>query len=183
MPRVLIAGCGYVGAATADLFQAAGWEVEGWTRSPESAARFAAKPYSVHAVDIADRSAVQAARGAFDVGDPLRQLRRRRDAESYRRIYLEGAQKSSRGIASRADSFTRAAHQFTPRPTADGSTRRARPNQFMKRARSCAKPKNSSGKMAAWWRAWPGSMGPVAPRFCANFFPARRASITAASGT
>ncbi len=33
MPRVLIAGCGYVGTATADLFQAAGWEVEGWTHS------------------------------------------------------------------------------------------------------------------------------------------------------
>ena len=33
MPRVLIAGCGYVGTATADLFQSAGWEVEGWTYS------------------------------------------------------------------------------------------------------------------------------------------------------
>ena len=43
MPRVLIAGCGYVGAATADLFQAAGWEVEGWTHSPESAAQLAAE--------------------------------------------------------------------------------------------------------------------------------------------
>ena len=52
MPRVLIAGCGYVGAATADLFQAAGWEVEGWTRSPESAAQLSAKPYAVHAIDI-----------------------------------------------------------------------------------------------------------------------------------
>ena len=28
MPRVLIAGCGYVGVATADLFHAAQWEVE-----------------------------------------------------------------------------------------------------------------------------------------------------------
>ena len=39
MPRILIAGCGYVGQATADLFHAAGWDVEGWTASEESAAR------------------------------------------------------------------------------------------------------------------------------------------------
>src|SRR5437667_11004173 len=39
MPRILIAGCGYVGQATADLFHAAGWTVEGWTRSADSAAK------------------------------------------------------------------------------------------------------------------------------------------------
>jgi len=30
MPRILIAGCGYVGEVTADLFHVNGWEVEGW---------------------------------------------------------------------------------------------------------------------------------------------------------
>ena len=38
MPRILIAGCGYVGQAAADLYHAAGWAVEGWTRSAESVA-------------------------------------------------------------------------------------------------------------------------------------------------
>ena len=42
MPRILIAGCGYVGQATAGLFHAAGWDVEGWTASEESAAALSA---------------------------------------------------------------------------------------------------------------------------------------------
>ncbi|MBA3832967.1 MAG: NAD-dependent epimerase/dehydratase family protein [Chthoniobacterales bacterium] len=90
MTRVLIAGCGYVGAATADLFHGDGWEVEGWTYSPESAQSLMAKPYAVRAVDISDREAVTRAATKFDVvihcassggGGP----------EDYRRVYLEGA--------------------------------------------------------------------------------------------
>ena len=45
MPRILIAGCGYVGQATADLLHERGWNVEGWTASAESAGQLAAKPY------------------------------------------------------------------------------------------------------------------------------------------
>src|SRR5260370_5030233 len=66
MPRILIAGCGYVGEATADLFHAAGWPVEGWTHSAESAARLSAKPYPVYAVDIASTAQVVARAGMFD---------------------------------------------------------------------------------------------------------------------
>ena len=66
MQPVLIAGCGYVGVAAADLFHGAGWEVEGWTHSAESAAKLAEKPYPVHAVDIAVRAAVEAAAGSFE---------------------------------------------------------------------------------------------------------------------
>ena len=88
--RVLIAGCGYLGAATADLFHDAGWLVEGWTHSNESAARLAVKPYSVRAVDIADPSAVRAARNEFDVVIHCASSGGG-DAESYRRLYLEGA--------------------------------------------------------------------------------------------
>src|SRR6266487_3835487 len=60
MPRILIAGCGYVGQATGDLFHAAGWAVEGWTHSAKSAARLSAKPYPVYGVDIADRAQIRA---------------------------------------------------------------------------------------------------------------------------
>jgi len=90
MPRILIAGCGYVGQATADLFHAAGWTVEGWTRSAESAAKLSAKPYPVYAVDVADRAHVYARAGTFDAvihcassgGGGI---------DAYRQIYLNGA--------------------------------------------------------------------------------------------
>ena len=90
MPRILIAGCGYVGQATADLFHAAGWTVEGWTRSAESAAKLSAKPYPVYAVDVADRDQVYARAGMLDAvihcassgGGGL---------DAYRQVYLNGA--------------------------------------------------------------------------------------------
>ena len=90
MARVLIAGCGYVGVATADLFHAAGWEVEGWTHSAESAAQLAGKPYAVRAVDIAAADAVQAATSRFDAVIHCASSGGG-GAESYRRVYLEGA--------------------------------------------------------------------------------------------
>jgi len=90
MPRILIAGCGYVGEATADLFHAADWEVEGWVHSKESAARLSAKPYSVRVVDISQHAQVADFAVAFDAvihcvssGGG--------DAEVYRQIYLNGA--------------------------------------------------------------------------------------------
>ena len=90
MPRVLIAGCGYVGAATADLFHAARWEVEGWTHSAESAAQLAEKPYAVRAVDISAADATQAAASSFDAVIHCASSGGG-GAESYRRVYLEGA--------------------------------------------------------------------------------------------
>lgn len=75
MPRVLIAGCGYVGAATADLFRASDWEVEGWTSSR---------------VDISDADAVRAAASDFDAVIHLASSRGG-DAVAYRRVYLDGA--------------------------------------------------------------------------------------------
>jgi len=90
MPRILIAGCGYVGQATADLFHAAGWTVEGWTRSAESAAKLSAKPYPVYAINLADREQVYARDGMLDAvihcassgGAGL---------DAYRQVYLNGA--------------------------------------------------------------------------------------------
>jgi nucleoside-diphosphate-sugar epimerase len=90
MPRILIAGCGYVGQATADLFHAAGWTVEGWTRSTESAAKLSAKPYPVYAINVADRDQVYARDGMLDAvihcassgGGGL---------DAYRQVYLNGA--------------------------------------------------------------------------------------------
>ena len=90
MPRILIAGCGYVGKATALLFHETGWEVEGWTRSKDSADQLSNVPFVVRAVDITDRNQILSVAGKFDriihcasSGGG--------DANEYRRIYLEGA--------------------------------------------------------------------------------------------
>jgi nucleoside-diphosphate-sugar epimerase len=90
MPRILIAGCGYVGQATADLFHAAGWAVEGWTHSAESAAKSAAKPYPVYGVDIADEARISTHAGVFGAVI-LCASSGGGDADTYRQIYLNGA--------------------------------------------------------------------------------------------
>lgn len=79
MPRLLIAGCGYVGIATAHLFRANGWEVEGWTSTR---------------VDISDREAVRAAASDFDAVIQLASSRGG-NADDYRRVYLNGARNLS----------------------------------------------------------------------------------------
>jgi nucleoside-diphosphate-sugar epimerase len=90
MPRILIAGCGYVGQATGDLFHAAGWDVEGWTASEESAAALSAKPYPVCQVDISNRDWVAERAGTFDTVVDCASSGGG-GADSYRQIYLNGA--------------------------------------------------------------------------------------------
>jgi nucleoside-diphosphate-sugar epimerase len=89
MPRVLIAGCGYVGEATADLFHSAGWSVEGWVHSKESGARLSVKPYSAHVIDVSQRGEVGKYAGSFDAVVHCASSRGG-NAESYRQIYLTG---------------------------------------------------------------------------------------------
>ena len=90
MPRILIAGCGYVGEATADLFHSSGWNVEGWVHSKDSASRLSAKPYSVHAIDLSQGVDVAKHAGAFDAVIHCASSHGG-DAEAYRQIYLNGA--------------------------------------------------------------------------------------------
>jgi nucleoside-diphosphate-sugar epimerase len=90
MPRILIAGCGYVGEATANLFHSAGWNVEGWVHSKESAARLSAKPYSLRVIDVSQRGDVAKRPEAFDAVIHCASSRGG-DAEVYREIYLNGA--------------------------------------------------------------------------------------------
>ena len=89
MPRILIAGCGYLGQATADLFHAAGWEVEGWTASKESVASLSAKPYPICQVDISNSDQVAERPGIFDV--VIHCASSRGGVASYREIYLNAA--------------------------------------------------------------------------------------------
>src|SRR5262245_31322622 len=89
MPRILIAGCGYVGEATGDLFHSAGWNVEGWVHSKESAARLSTKPYFVQVIDVSRRGEVGKYAGSFDAVIHCASSRGG-DAEAYRQIYLNG---------------------------------------------------------------------------------------------
>ena len=90
MPRILIAGCGYVGQATADLFHSNSWEVEGWVHSNESAERLSVKPYSIHVIDISQRGDVAKRAGEFDAVIHCASSGGG-GAEAYREIYLKGA--------------------------------------------------------------------------------------------
>src|SRR5438094_8113937 len=90
MPRILIAGCGYIGQAGADLFHSAGWAVEGWTGSAESAAALSAKPYPVRQVNISKRAEVAERAGIFDAVIHCA-ISSGGDAKIYRQVYLDGA--------------------------------------------------------------------------------------------
>lgn len=90
MPRALIAGCGYLGRAIADLLAADEWQVEGWTMSAESARELSRLGHSARSVDISDREDVGAHKAAFDAVIHCASTRGG-DADSYRRIYFNGA--------------------------------------------------------------------------------------------
>jgi nucleoside-diphosphate-sugar epimerase len=105
MPRILIAGCGYLGQATADLLHERGWNVEGWTASAQSAGQLAAKPYPVRGVDLTNPAAVSAGREEFDAVIQCASSGGG-DAEEYRRVYLEGARNLLHTFASAKLLFT-----------------------------------------------------------------------------
>jgi len=90
MARILIAGCGYVGQATADLVHGAGWTVGGCTCSRESAGRLAGKPYPVYALDITNRVQVCTRAATFDAVIHCASSGGG-GADTYHQIYLNGA--------------------------------------------------------------------------------------------
>jgi len=117
VPRILIAGCGYVGDATADLFHAAGWDVEGWVHSNESAARLSSKPYSVRLVDISQPAQVAEHAGAFDAVIHCASSRGG-NAEIYRQVYLNGARNLVESLPNATILFTSSTSVYAQR---DGS--------------------------------------------------------------
>jgi nucleoside-diphosphate-sugar epimerase len=92
VPRILIAGCGFLGGAAADLFYGAGWDVLGLTASSDSAAALGRRPYEIIAADITDRRALDCIRSERGGCDAVVHCASsgRGGAESYRAVYLEG---------------------------------------------------------------------------------------------
>ncbi len=107
MSKVIVAGCGFVGLATARLFAGAGREVVGVTHSVESAALLRAETFSVVACDITDRAALAACgelRGAEVVIHCASSGRG--GVEQYRAVYLNGARALAEVLAPRTLFFT-----------------------------------------------------------------------------
>ncbi|MEO6742015.1 MAG: SDR family oxidoreductase [Chthoniobacteraceae bacterium] len=109
MPRVIIAGCGFVGLAAARLFHGAGWQVLGLTHSPESAAALKGERFSTAACDISNADAVRAI--AADFGGKADAVIHcassgRGGADAYRSVYLEGARNLLDALAPRRLIFT-----------------------------------------------------------------------------
>jgi nucleoside-diphosphate-sugar epimerase len=90
MPRVLIAGCGYLGHALADLLATEHWEVEGWTVSAESAEKLSGTGHRAERVDISNFEDVAAHKSDFDAVVHCASTRGG-DVDLYRRVYLNGA--------------------------------------------------------------------------------------------
>ncbi len=91
VPRILIAGCGFVGLAAARLFHRNGWDVIGCTHSVESALGLK-EPFRVVACDIADVEAVRVAEGFCGLDAVIHCASSGKGgADAYRRVYLGGA--------------------------------------------------------------------------------------------
>ena len=90
-PRVLIAGCGFVGLAAARRLHSQGWQVVGCTHSEESATALAGEPFAATTCDIADPASVHAVAsfGPFQAVVHCASSGRG-GVDQYRRVYLEG---------------------------------------------------------------------------------------------
>jgi len=88
MPRVLVAGYGYLGRATADLFRDAGWAVEAWKKA--AGPGHPSENYPIAAVDISDRHQVERREGEFEIVIHCASTRGG-EVEAYRGVYLNGA--------------------------------------------------------------------------------------------
>lgn len=115
MPRVLIAGCGYVGSIAAGLFAKEDWEVFGWTRSGQSAAPPGKSSISLATVDITDLKTVR--RNSFPADVVVHCASSGTD--SYLRVYRDGAANLAACFPSARIIFTSSTSVY---PQCDGSS-------------------------------------------------------------
>ena len=165
MRRILIAGCGYVGTAAAELFHEAGWLVEGWTHSPQSAGRLLNKPYPVTAVDLTDRQQVNARPQNFDLIIHCASTGGG-DAESYRRLYVDG-------IQNLMDRFIGSALLFT-----SSTSVYAQQNGELVNEQSPAQPHNEKGQVLLKAETAVLGRGGIVARLAGIHGPARSAILS-----
>lgn len=167
MSRILIAGCGYVGEATADLFHAAGWDVEGWTASVGSASKLSAKPYPVVAVDVAERDAVAVAVHAKSFNAVIHCASTGGgDAQIYRRVYFEGARNLLEQLAGSTILFTSSTSVYAQR-SGEWVTEE-----------SAAEPQHETGKILRKTEELVLRRGGLVVRLAAIYGPGRSALLT-----
>lgn len=119
--KVLILGCGFVGARAADLLHAAGHEVVGCTHSETSAARLAAeKPWRVLACDVTSPAACEAVRAAIGAVDAFIHCASsgKGGAEMYQAVYVNGMRHLKAAFPEARPLYTSSTSVY---PQADGS--------------------------------------------------------------
>jgi nucleoside-diphosphate-sugar epimerase len=163
MPRVLIAGCGYVGQATADLFHAEGWEVEGWTASAESAERLREKPYPVCAMNFADAPLLIS--GARFEAVVHCASSRGGTADDYRRIYLGGARNLAAAFPDALLVFTSSTSVYAQ---ADGT---------WVNEQSAAEPERETGRLLRETEDFVLTRGGIVARVAGIYGPGRSALL------
>jgi len=104
LPKVIIAGCGFLGEAAAALFSGAGWKVLGLCATQESAERLAGAPFPVEARDISQPLKFSP---PWHDADALVHCASsgRRGAEGYHQVYLEGLLNLLAGVQPRRTLF------------------------------------------------------------------------------
>lgn len=134
MSRALIAGCGYLGQALADLLTTEHWKVEGWTLSPQSAEELSQRGVRAYSIDISNEKDVTARKADFDVVVHCASTRGG-DVDLYRRVYFDGA----RNLVNR---FGGAKFLLTSSTSVYAQT-----NGEIVTEQSPAKPKHEAGKI------------------------------------
>ena len=165
MPRILIAGCGYLGEATADLFVAADWEVEGWTRSAEAAQKLSGKPYLVRTVDISDAGEVAECKSEFDAVIHCASTRGG-DVDLYRQVYLQSAR-------SLLDRFVGSTFLFTSSTSVYGQKDGAWVTE-----ENAAQPDHEAGRVLRETEQVVLSGGGIVARLAGIYGPGRSALLT-----
>ena len=134
MPRALIAGCGYLGQALAELLAADNWKVEGWTMSPQSAEELSRRGVRAYSVDISNQKDVASHRGDFDAVVHCASTHGG-DVDLYRRVYLDGARNLLNHFGSAKFLFTSSTSVY------------AQSKGALVTERSPAQPKHETGKI------------------------------------
>ncbi len=88
-PKVLIAGCGYLGLTTARSFHIGGFDVHGLSRATDPTARKGPLPFPLDLADITRRENLEMFAGQFD-SVVICVSTKGGSVEDYRRLYIEG---------------------------------------------------------------------------------------------